>query len=151
MASTPKNWQVQRIFDQVYKDVADTQVYGTINDLKTCNVSMAQENVYGSGGAGNFLSSAFSHSKRVTGEASAQGFKHDIIELITGTDVVTGAATIPYSEVLTVSSNAAASTYTALGTAGSEITGLFFLIRIIVFSMLTKDFLKQFRCRRFTF
>lgn len=125
MGTTPTSWQVQRIFNQTYKNVADTEVKGRITDLKTCNVSMEQENVYTMGGVGNPYLGAFSHSKRVTGEASAATFKNEIMGLITGTDPVTGAATIPYSEILTVTSDAATSTYTAIGTAGAEITGCF--------------------------
>jgi len=124
--TAPKRWAIQQIFSQTYKNVANTQVYATIDDLKTCTVENAQENVYSMGGVGNPYLTSHSHSKRTTGTATAATFKNDIIGLITGTDVVTGTTTTPVNgEIQTVTSNASLTTYTAVGTTDEEIIGLF--------------------------
>ena len=126
MANAPKRWAIQEIFTQVYKDVANTQVYTVLDDLKTINVQNDQTDVYSSGGVGNSYITAHSHSKRTTGTATAATHKNSVLGLITGTDVVTGTATVPINgELITVTSDASTSEYTAVGTAGSEIIGLF--------------------------
>lgn len=124
--SAPKRWTIQEIFTQTYKNVANTQVYATVDDLKSCNVENNQETVYSMGGVGNAYITAHSHSKRCTGSASAATYKNAIMGLVTGTDPVTGTATVPVNgEIITVNSDASATKYTAVGTAGSEIIGLF--------------------------
>lgn len=120
-----KRWVIQRIFDMVAKNAATGVPIVKIDDLKTCSVENANETVYSSGGAGNAYITAHSHSKRTTGTATAATFNNDLLGLITGTDPVTGATTIPYDEVITVTSDASASSFTAIGTANAEILGLF--------------------------
>lgn len=124
--AAPKRWAIQQIFTQTYKDVANTKVYATLDDLKTCSVENAQETVYSSGGVGNAYITAHSHSKRTTGSATAATMKNDIMALVTGTPVATGSTTVPVNgEILTVSTNTATTLHTAVGTLGSEIKGLF--------------------------
>jgi len=124
--AAPKRWAIQQIFSQTYKNVTNTQVYGTLDDLKTCNVENAQENVYSSGGVGNVYITSHSHSKRATGTATAATFKNAIVGLVTGTDVATGTATVPVNgETQVVTTNASVTTYTGVGTADAEIVGLF--------------------------
>lgn len=124
--TTPKRWAIQQIFTQTYKDVANTTVYATLDDLKNCNVENNQETVYSMGGVGNVYLTAHSHSKRCTGTATAATYKNDIVALITGTPVGTGSKVVPINgEIRTVTSNSATTVYTAVGTAGSEIKGLF--------------------------
>ena len=126
MANAPERWEIQEIFTQTYKNVQNTQVYSTIDDLKNCNVENNQETVYSMGGVGNAYIGAHSHSKRTTGTATAATFKNSIMGLITGTDPVTGTATVPVNnEIITVNSDASVTEFTAVGTAGSEIIGLF--------------------------
>lgn len=123
--SAPKRWELQQIFTQTYKNVQNTDVYGTIDDLKTCSIENNQDTVYSSGGVGNVYIGAHSFNKRTTGTATAATFKNAILQLITGTDVVTGAATVPINgEVQTVTSNASVTSYTAVGTADAEIIKL---------------------------
>lgn len=112
---------LQRIFDMRFKDVATDYLIGVITDLKTCNLQNAQENVYSMGGAGNAYITGHSHSKRMTGDATAATLDSSIIGLITGTDAVTGATTYPWYEILTVGTNTAVTTYTGAGTVGAEI------------------------------
>lgn len=122
----PKQWEIQQIFTQTYKDVANTKVYATVDDLKTCNVENNQETVFSSGGVGNAYGAAFSHSKRITGTATARGFKNDILGLITGTDVSEGTVVAPNSEVLVVTSDAATLLEgTPVGTANEELKGVY--------------------------
>ena len=121
MAQLSNKWVIQRIFDMRVKDVSTNKLLSFVNDLKTCNIQNAQEDVYSMGGAGNAYITGHSHSKRMTGEASAAVFYNDMIGMIGGTDAVTGVTTYPWFEILTVGTNAATTTYTAAGTAGAEI------------------------------
>lgn len=114
-------WAIQRIFDMRFKDVSTNKLLSLLTDLKTCNIQNAQEDVYSMGGAGNAYITGHSHSKRMTGEASSATFDNNVMGFITGTDVVTGATTYPWLEILTVGTNSAITTYTAAGTAGAEI------------------------------
>lgn len=124
--SISSRFAIQRVFDMTLKDVVTDKPYVKINDLKECNLESAQTNVYSSGGVGNPYITAHSHSKRFTGTATAATFYNDVLGLLNGTDVVVGATpTIPISEVLTVNTNAATTTYTAIGSTGAEITALF--------------------------
>jgi hypothetical protein len=126
MASTPKQWTIQEIVDMTVLNTLNTEVYAKITDMKESSIEFAQENVYAMGGKGNVYISGFSHSKRVTGTATAAVFNNDLMGLITGTSVSTGAVTTSMSgDVLTVSSDAATTTYTAIGTEDAEIKGLF--------------------------
>jgi len=119
-------WAIQRVFDMTIKDVVTGKPYTKLDDLKETNLESAQENVYSMGGAGNAYITAHSHSKRLTGTASSATFYNDVLSLMNGTDVVTGATPIiPKSEVLTVASNGATTSYTAVGTVGTEITALY--------------------------
>jgi len=124
--STPKRWAIQQVFTQTYKDVANTQVYATLDDLMTMSLENNQENVYSMGGVGNAYLTSHSHSKRTTGSATAATFKNAIIGLTTGTAPTTGTTTVPINgEIITVSSDAGLTAYTAIGETNSEIIGLF--------------------------
>lgn len=124
--SAPKRWSIQQIFTATYKDVANTEVYAVLDDLKTCSLENNQEVVFSSGGVGNAYISAFSHSKRTTGTASAATYQNEVMALITGTDVATGATTVPVNkEVAVVTSNGSETEFTAVGTAGSELIGVY--------------------------
>lgn len=119
-------WAIQRVFDMTVKDVTTDKPYVKINDLKECNLEANQTNVYSSGGAGNAYITAHSHSKRLTGTSTAATFYNDLLALINGTSVVTGATPIiPISEVKTVNSNSTNTSYTAIGTTGAEITAIY--------------------------
>lgn len=119
--ATPKQWAIQRIFDMTVKNVAGTKVHGTIKDLKEVNLENGQENVFSMGGAGNPYINSFSHSKRVTGNATAASYSNAILALITGTDVVTGKTVIPFVDELRIKNDEATLTQDAEGEAGSEI------------------------------
>lgn len=127
MADTTSRWAIRFIDTWTLKNVANTQVFGLIDDLKTCNIENAQENVYTMGSRGNVYFNAFSHSKRVTGTASAATWDNSIVACVTGTDEVVGSASAPFIEIATITSDASATTNTATGTVNSEIIGLFLL------------------------
>jgi len=120
--SEVQKWSIQRVFDMTMKNVAGTDVLGTVSDLQTMSMDNAQENVYSMGGAGNPYISAFSHSKRVTGTAVAGTFDNRIIALITGSNISTGAVTVPlpYEDVI-IGTDEATISYTPVGEADSEI------------------------------
>lgn len=120
--SAPKRWAIQQIFTQTYKDIANTEVYGTLDDLKSCSVDNAQDTVYSNGGVGNTPITAHSFNKRATGTATAATFKNAILQLITGSDIVEGATVVPVNgEIQVVTSDASITTFTGVGTTDAEI------------------------------
>jgi roadblock/LC7 domain-containing protein len=127
--SISNRWAIQRIFDMRVKDVSTDVLEVLISDLKTAGLESNQENIYSEGGAGNSYITSHSFSKRLTGTAEAATYYNEMLSLLTGTDVVTGATTLSYVDgfdtPLVVNSDAATSTYTAVGTTGAEIVSLF--------------------------
>lgn len=139
MAKAEK-WSIQRIFDVTVKSVDESTVYGTVQDLQEMSIENSQENVYSMGGAGNPYISSFTHSKRVTGTATAGVFDNRILALITGTSVSEGAVTIPLPyEDVKITSDAAVTTYTAIGDSGEEIQKIEILGASGVEKELTQD------------
>ena len=121
-----QRWALQQVFDVTYKNVANTEILATLDDLKTASLEMAQETVYSMGGVGNAYLTSHSFSKRTTGTCTAATNKNEVMGLITGTPVVVGATTVPINnEIRTVTSNATTSAQTAVGTADAEFTGVF--------------------------
>lgn len=121
-----QRWALQQIFDVTYKNVLNTEILATLDDLKTASVEMAEEVVYSSGGVGNAYLTSHSHSKRTTGTCTAATNKNEVMGLITGTPVVVGATTVPINnEVRTVNSDTATSVQTAAGTADAEFKGVY--------------------------
>lgn len=125
--ATPERFVIQQIFNQTYKNVQNTEILGSVDDLKNMNVENNQETVFSMGGVGNAYLTAHSHSKRTTGTATAATYRAQILGLITGSDVVDGATTIPVNgEEVTVTSDAATLEFTPIGTTNLEMKGLYY-------------------------
>ena len=113
---------IQRVFDIYLFDLTDGSSKGRMNKLKETNFTNEQTTVYADGGAGNPHIVGFDHSKMARIEASDAIYNLPTMGVQLGTTPVTGANTdFVYEDKIYVATNAALTTYTALGTVGSEI------------------------------
>jgi len=102
-------------------DLATDEIWAYLTDLQNCNVKFNGTNVFTMGSAGEKLVS-FGHSSTVDVEAVSGLFEFGALGMILGATPIVGSTTEIYNiEERTVTSDAATSTYTALGTAGSEL------------------------------
>jgi len=120
---TPSSFAIQQVFDILILNPSTNVVEGYITDCKTSSFKNAGTLVYPTGGKGNvYVAPAFVHSKRATLEVQHATWATSLIALQVGSTVVIGSNdnTVQYDR-MTVASATAYTTFTALGTAGSEI------------------------------
>ena len=124
MAIDTSKFAVQQIFVVDAFSLDDGSLLARLEDLKSSNLSNNGTVVYAQGGVGNPKIIGFSHSKESTLSIENAVITDGAMGIQTGSGVVTLTNTkdIPYDEVLTTSkADEANTTYTAQGTAGSEI------------------------------
>lgn len=125
MAIDTSKFAVQQIFVVDALDLEDGSLVARLEDLKSSNLSNNGTVVYAQGGVGNPKIIGFSHSKESTLSIENAVITDGAMGIQTGSGVVTLTATqdIPFDEVLVASAKAdeVNTTYTAKGTAGSEI------------------------------
>lgn len=115
-------WAIQRVFSVDLFDLSTGMNIGHLSDLKNSTFTQEATVVYSQGGPGNAKIIGFDHSKMAKFAISSAIFDSAVIGSINGATPVTGTNTnLVWTDTLTVTSNAATTTYTALGTAGSEI------------------------------
>lgn len=124
MAIDTSKFAVQQIFVVDAIDLDSGALIARLEDLKTSTLSNNGTIVYAQGGVGNPKIIGFSHSKESTLEIENAVITDGAIAIQTGQDVkvLTNTTLIPFDEVLTVTTaDTVTTTYTATGTAGSEI------------------------------
>lgn len=123
MAIDTSKFAMQEVFDVNVFDLSDGACLAILDDLKTSTWSNNGETVYTQGGKGNPKIIGFGHSKESMLECGSAVISDGLLGVQSGSDVTTetNATAVQYQEVLTVTSDAATSTYTATGTAGEEI------------------------------
>lgn len=113
---------LQRVFTAKIFDLETGENIGIFEDLKDSSFNQEGTVVYTQGGAGNAKIIGFDHSKMAKFSLNNATFDFNAFGAIVGSTPVTGTNTdYVYTDTLTVNSNATTTTYTALGTAGSEI------------------------------
>ena len=123
MATTPKNFSIQEVYEILLRDPATYEILAYLTDLKTSNLMNEGTLVYPTGGRGNvYIGGAFAHSKRARIEILKATWNTSVLALQNGATVSTGANTnaVKY-DVVAVTTTTGLTTATALGTAGSEI------------------------------
>lgn len=98
----------------------------TLDELQNATISNTEEKIDITGKQGRKLSS-MKRNKAVTVSGTNGMISGGLIELQTGSASKNEATTVMWREFLKVSSNAATTTYKAIGTAGSEIIELYTL------------------------
>lgn len=123
MAINTSKFAVQQIFTVDAFSLVDGSLLARMEDLKTSSLTNNGTTVYAQGGVGNPKIIGFSHSKESSLSIESAVITDGALAIQTGnaTQTLTNTTLIPYDEVITVTSNAGNTTYTATGTAGSEI------------------------------
>lgn len=127
---TPQRFAIQQVFDILLLNPETNVIEGYISDCKTSNFNNEGTLVYPQGGKGNvYVAPAFVHSKRSRLEITHATWETSLIGLQVGSTVVIGSNenTVQYDRK-TVDTNAAYTTFTALGAAGEEV-GLVYVMR----------------------
>jgi hypothetical protein len=121
MAVTSR-FAIQRVFDLTLFDLSTNECLGIMDNLKTTTFTQEGEVVYAQGGAGNPKIVGFDHSKAARFTCESATFDNLAFGAQLGATPVLGANTnIVITDVIAGGTNTATTTYTALGTAGSEV------------------------------
>lgn len=123
MANTPKKFSMQQVFEVLLRDPETKKIIAYIDTGKTSGLENTVELVYPTGGQGNvYVGGAWAHSRRAKLNLTDAIYRTEVMAAQNGTEIVEDDADVIEYEVITVgASNKGATTYTAKGTAGSEI------------------------------
>lgn len=124
MAIDTSKFAVQQIFVVDAFDLNDGSLITRFEDLKNSTLSNNGTVVYAQGGVGNPKIIGFSHSKESQLDIESAVITEGAIGIQTGSGVISLESTmlIPFDEVVVATdAGKATTTYTASGTAGSEI------------------------------
>lgn len=123
MAIDTSKFAVQQIFVVDAFDLDDGSLITRFEDLKNSTLSNNGTVVYAQGGVGNPKIIGFSHSKESQLSIESAVITEGAIGIQTGSGVksLTDATIIPFDEVLVATEEGVTTSYTAQGTAGSEI------------------------------
>ncbi len=115
---------IQRVFDIALFDLSTNECLGVLDNLKNTTLTQEGETVYASGGAGNPYIVGFDHSKRARLSCESGTFDNLAWGAQIGATPTVGTNTdIVITDIMTVGATPTTvlTTYTALGTVGSEI------------------------------
>ena len=96
----------------------------TLDELQNATIAQTQERVHITGKQGRKLNS-LKRNKAVTISGTNGLVSGGLLELQVGSEFENKTTTVLWTDYLTVNSNAAATTYTAVGTAGNEIESVY--------------------------
>lgn len=117
----PKNISMQGAMDVDVLNIETRLPEAHLEDCTTTGLNFTAEKVYSMGKGGAYIV-GFAHSKRITANIVHGYPTTEILALQSGNDVIVGANTeVIQRDILTVTSDASATTFTALGTANEEI------------------------------
>jgi hypothetical protein len=118
-----QTYGLQKVFNISGFDIDTGELILHLTKLKESTFTNGQETVWLSGGMSGSRIASFDHSKTAMIAGASAVVSDELMSIQTGTDVATLSASTLYqfTEVLTISSDAAVTTYTATGTAGEEI------------------------------
>lgn len=125
--ATPREFSMQAVFELLLQRPVDRSIAAYLTNLKTSGLENTMEMVYPTGGRGNvYIGGGFAHSKRATLTVESATFNTEVMALQNGTELFQGSTTINHYEIITAGvGGALATTFTAQGTAGSEILYLY--------------------------
>lgn len=123
MAIDTSKFAVQQIFVVDAFDLDDGSLITRFEDLKNSTLSNNGTVVYAQGGVGNPKIIGFSHSKESQLSIESAVITEGAIGIQTGSGVtsLTDTTLVPFDEVLVATADGVTTSYTAKGTAGSEI------------------------------
>lgn len=105
-------------------DIATGAYKFTLDELQNTSIAQAQESTEITGKGGRKLAT-LKRNKTVTISGANGMVSGGLLELQTGGEFANKTTTVMWNETLTVASGKATTTYTAIGTEGAEIEGLY--------------------------
>lgn len=133
-ATTPKKFAMQQVFEILLQKPSDNSVIAYLTDTKTSGLENTVEMVYPTGARGNvYIGAGFAHSRRATANVSTATWNTEVMAAQNGAVIDNTVESVTHYDVIqaveTTSGNSTVvtltSTYTALGTAGTEIGFLY--------------------------
>jgi len=125
--ASPRKFSMQGALDIAIFDLENGDLDGYLEDCTATGLEMTAEKVYSLGKGGAYVT-GFSTSRRANVTVTHGYPTSEILAIQSGQDVLIGTNTnVMKVETLTVTTNATATSFTALGTAGSEIGSLWVL------------------------
>jgi len=126
MASTRK-FSMQGALDVAIHNLETGDLEAYLEDCLTTSIEMSAEKVYSMGRGGSYIT-GFGHSRRVPVTIQHGYPTSEILAIQSGQDIIIGTNTnVMKFEKLTVNSDAATTSFTALGTVGEELGSLWVL------------------------
>lgn len=125
--ASPKKFSMQGALDVAVFNLETGDLEAFLEDCLTTSIEMSAEKVYSMGAGGAYIT-GFSHSRRIPVTVTHGYPTAEILAVQSGQDIVVGTNTnIMKVEKLTVTSNTATTSKTALGTVGAELGSLWVL------------------------
>jgi hypothetical protein len=120
--ATPNQWAIQRVFKIRLFDLITGANIGYLEHLQNSDFAADGVVVWADGGPGNPHLVPFDHSKKATLTCQSAAWDDAALGTQIGSSPTVGTNTnLVITDILTVTTNAATTTYTALGTVGNEI------------------------------
>lgn len=105
--SIAKRWAVRNVAKATFYDIATGKLLTYLENLKSSDIQVTSETVYARGGDGNPKLIGFSSNKEVKVNLSSAIFDNRAMALLTGNNIVTGAATVYRREIVIVNNGTA--------------------------------------------
>jgi len=102
-----KRWAVRNVAKATFYDIATGKLLTYLENLKSSDIQVTSETVYARGGDGNPKLIGFSSNKEVKVNLSSAIFDNRAMALLTGNNIVTGAATVYRREIVIVNNKKA--------------------------------------------
>ncbi|MNW44434.1 hypothetical protein D3C74_216690 [compost metagenome] len=120
--TTPNVWAVREVALATFYDLTTDKARIQLNNLKTSGLENTAETIYSLGGRGNAKIVGFSGNRggRVTLQDAV--FTNEVIAMMTGNDIKSGAKSIYQKEILTVEGNKATLKLTPVNAANGLIS-----------------------------
>ena len=129
---------IQKIFDIYLFDLVSGQNIGKLNNLKETNFINEEVTVYATGGVGNSRLVGFNYSKRARIEVKSMVYDLTSIGTQLNSNVIVGMNDeFIYGDRVYVAGNQAFTTYTPVGTSGSEII---YIYKIDIYGNFVQEF-----------
>lgn len=126
-ATTPKKFAMQQVFEILLQKPSDNSIIAYLTDTKTSGLENTVEMVYPTGARGNvYIGAGFAHSRRATANVSTATWNTEVMAAQNGAVIDETVESVTHYDVIQAGENGVLkTTYTALGTAGTEIGFLY--------------------------
>lgn len=127
MATTPKKFAMQQVFEILLQKPSDNSIIAYLTDTKTSGLENTVEMTYPTGARGNvYIGAGFAHSRRATANVSVATWNTEVMAAQNGAVINNDVDNVTHYDVIQAGAGGTlTTTYKALGTAGTEIGFLY--------------------------